>query len=223
MTEQRADQIDPWPFRHLVLRTPRLELRPDDDVGLIELAEVAIAGVHPPDGLPLGRQWRDESTEDIARGLVQALWRDRANLSPTNWSLNFLIRRDGRVIGVQGIAADQFAVKREVTTASWLGMAFQGNGFGTEARVAVLTMAFDYLGTVQARTTAWEDAFASQQVSRKLGYRPDGTERGVRRGHPGSFVRMLLCRSDFDQHRLRPLAIEGLQPYLPQLGVDHPQ
>lgn len=222
MTEL-ANRIDPWPFRHLVLRTPRLELRPDDDEGLIELAEVAIAGVHPPDGLPLGRPWRDESNEDIARGLVQALWRDRANLSPTNWSLNFLIRRDGQVIGVQGISADQFAVKREVTTASWLGMPFQGNGFGTEARVAVLTMAFDYLGAVQARTTAWEDAFASQQVSRKLGYRPDGTERSVRRGQPGSFVRMLLCRSDFDQHRLRPLAIEGLQPCLPQLGVDHPQ
>ena len=24
---------DPWPLRHLVLRTPRLELRPDDDAG----------------------------------------------------------------------------------------------------------------------------------------------------------------------------------------------
>lgn len=54
MTEQ-ADRIDPWPFRHLVLRTPLLELRPDDDKGLIELAAVASAGVHPPDGLAMGQ------------------------------------------------------------------------------------------------------------------------------------------------------------------------
>lgn len=127
------------------------------------------------------------------------------------------------MIGVQGISADQFAIKREVTTASWLGMSFQGNGFGAEARVAVLTMAFDYLAAVQAGTTAREDAHASQQVSRKLGYHLHGTERGVRRGRPGSFVRMLLCRTDFDQHRLRSLEIEELPPCLPQLGVNQPQ
>jgi hypothetical protein len=27
---------EPWPLRHLVLRTPRLELRPDDDAGLLD-------------------------------------------------------------------------------------------------------------------------------------------------------------------------------------------
>lgn len=31
--------MDPWPLRHLVLHTPRLELRPDDDAGL-QLGEV---------------------------------------------------------------------------------------------------------------------------------------------------------------------------------------
>ena len=43
---------DPWPLRHLVLRTPRLELRPDDDAGLLELAEEARLGVHPPELMP---------------------------------------------------------------------------------------------------------------------------------------------------------------------------
>ena len=38
---------EPWPLRHLVLRTPRLELRPDDDAGLLELVEEAYRGVHP--------------------------------------------------------------------------------------------------------------------------------------------------------------------------------
>jgi hypothetical protein len=30
--------IDPWPLRHLIMRTRRLTLRPDDDEGLYELA-----------------------------------------------------------------------------------------------------------------------------------------------------------------------------------------
>ncbi|MFC3899118.1 hypothetical protein ACFOWZ_47300 [Lentzea rhizosphaerae] len=33
-----------WPLRNLVLRTPRLELRPDDDEGLYELVDVAPRG-----------------------------------------------------------------------------------------------------------------------------------------------------------------------------------
>ena len=37
-----------WPLRDLVLRTPRLELRPDDDAGLFELAAVAYGGVRRP-------------------------------------------------------------------------------------------------------------------------------------------------------------------------------
>ena len=35
---------DPWPLRHLVLRTPRLELRPEDDAGLLELVDLPTAG-----------------------------------------------------------------------------------------------------------------------------------------------------------------------------------
>ena len=38
--------MEHWPLRHLVLRTPRLELRPDDIAGLDELVAVAY-GRHP--------------------------------------------------------------------------------------------------------------------------------------------------------------------------------
>lgn len=50
---------DPWPLRHLVLRTPRLELRPDDDPGLLELLAEACQGVHPPERMPFGFPWTD--------------------------------------------------------------------------------------------------------------------------------------------------------------------
>ncbi len=50
---------DPWPLRHLVLRTPRLELRPVDDDGLFALAELARLGVHAPELMPFTTPWTD--------------------------------------------------------------------------------------------------------------------------------------------------------------------
>ena len=39
------DALRHWPLAGLVLRTPRLELRPDDDAGLAALADRALDGV----------------------------------------------------------------------------------------------------------------------------------------------------------------------------------
>ena len=55
-------QSHPWPLWRLVLRTPRLELRPDDDAGLVELLAEACRGVHPPAEMPFGVPWTDART-----------------------------------------------------------------------------------------------------------------------------------------------------------------
>jgi RimJ/RimL family protein N-acetyltransferase len=189
--------MDPWPFRHLVLRTPRLELRPDDDEGLLELVEQAYRGVHPPDEMPFGVGWTDAAPEDLGRNVVQHYWRLRAALTPSSWSLNFLTRLDGRVIGTQELRADDFAIAREVHTGSWIGLEHQGKGFGTEMRAAVLALAFDHLGAVRARSSAWTGNPKSLGVSRKLGYVEDGTQRVTRRGQASDDVRLLVTHDGF--------------------------
>jgi hypothetical protein len=90
--------MDPWPLRHLVLRTPRLELRPDDDAGLLELAEEAERGVHAPDYMPFFVPW----TDNKPREWLQYYWATRAALRPDDWTIQFLVRHNGRVIGEQG-------------------------------------------------------------------------------------------------------------------------
>ena len=69
---------------------------------------------------------------------------------------------------------------REVATSSWLGLDDQGKGYGTEARAGLLTLAFDCLGAHSAIAEVFEDNYASQRVSVKLGYRPDGISRDAR-------------------------------------------
>ena len=211
--------MDPWPLRHLVLRTPRLELRPDDDAGLLELAEVAVGGVHPPDEMPFLTPWTDGTPEEIAAGTLRWHWRSRAELAPSAWRLNLLVRREGRVVGMQGLGAEGFAVTREVRTGSWLGRRHQGQGVGTEMRAAVLLFAFDHLGAATARSAAFTDNPASLRVSEKLGYRRDGTEVVARRGRATQDVRLLVDPATFRRPDWE-LRVTGLDACRPTLGLN---
>jgi RimJ/RimL family protein N-acetyltransferase len=209
---------DPWPFHQLVLRTPRLELRPDDDAGLRELNEAALAGVHAPDEMPFYVPWTQAPPDVLGRQTMQFYWRNRAEVGSTGWTLNFLVRLEGTVIGTQGLKATNFAVTREVSSGSWITRRLQGQGFGTEIRAAVLQLAFDHLGADAARSGAFADNPASRAVSRKLGYREDGTNTVERLGSRATEIRLLLRSEDF----VRPgwkLEVEGLDPCLPLLGI----
>ncbi len=95
-----------WPLRDLVLRTPRLELRPDD--GLDELIEAAYAGVHPHDEMLFLVRWTDADPRYLGRELLRYFWSQRAALAPERWTINFLIRHDDRVIGTQGMSGADF-------------------------------------------------------------------------------------------------------------------
>jgi RimJ/RimL family protein N-acetyltransferase len=180
-----------------VLRTPRLTLRPIDDEGLYELAELALRGIHPVEEMPFLQPWTDQPPDELVRGVVQHQWAARSRLQPTNWSLGFLARCDGQVIGVQDLSARDFAITREVSTGSWLGSGYQGRGFGTEMRAAALLLAFDHLGATAARSGAYVDNPASLRVSEKLAYRRDGTDTFVRRGKAVTEIRLLLEASHF--------------------------
>ena len=209
---------EPWPLRHLVLRTPRLELRPDDDAGLLELVNEAYLGVHPPDQMPFGVPWTDTPTEHLGREMLQFYWSERVAVRPEKWVINFLVRLDGRVVGTQGMRAADFGILREAGTGSWVGMRHQSRGIGTEMRAAVLAFAFDHLGAARARSSAFVHNHASLRVSERLGYRHDGTMWVVRRGRRTEEIRLLVTPETF----VRPdwkLEVEGVDACRPLLGV----
>lgn len=205
-------------MRDLVLHTPRLELRPDDDPALDGLVTAAYGGVHPPDEMPFLVPWTDADPRYLGRGILQYFWSQRAALAPECWTVNFVVRYEGRVIGTQSLAGTDFATIREVSTGSWLGMAHQGRGLGTEMRAAVLLLAFDHLGAVRARSDAFADNHASHRVSAKLGYRRDGTRTAVRRGVAAEDVRLVLDADGFRRPSWE-LRAEGVAGCLGLLGA----
>lgn len=197
-----------WPLFDLRVRTSRLELRLPTTDELSELAELSVDGVHDPAFMPFLVPWTDEPPAQRARSVMQYHWRQLAAWSPENWSLNFVVLHDGVVIGTQEIFGKNFAVLKEFGSGSWLGQRYQGNGFGTEMRAAILHLGFAGLCGEYAVSGAFDDNAASLGVSHRLGYRSDGAGRFVRRGAAAGFTRLRLHRSEWS--RREDMVIAGL-------------
>jgi len=211
--------VDHFPLLGLRLTTPRLELRLPSPEDLGALADTAAEGVHAPDTMPFTVPWTDRPPAEVARGVVQHHWLTLAQWTPDDWELDLTVFHAGEVVGQQTLRARDFAVLRQVSSGSWLGMRHHGKGIGTEMRAAVLHLAFAGLGADEALTSAFAGSHASHAVSRKLGYQDNGDGRQNVRGTMTAERRMRLTRTDWERHATTPVTIEGLAPCLPMFGV----
>jgi RimJ/RimL family protein N-acetyltransferase len=208
-----------WALFDLRLRTPRLELRLPTEALIDDLIDVALDGVHDPDFMPFAVPWTDAPRDQLPLNTLQFFWQTLAEFRTDSWRLPFAVLHHGLAVGTQLLRADEFSVLREVSTGSWLGRAYQGQGIGTEMRAAVLHLAFDGLGAEYANSAAFTDNLASHRVSRKLGYVENGIERRRRRDGIVTDVRLRLDRAAWGVHRTIPVTVEGLEACLPALGV----
>ena len=199
-----------WPQYGLTITTPRLELRLPDEAELAKIAHLAGAGVHRPDERPFLTPWADGSYEDRARAVLQGHWSGLAAWCLTAWQLGFGVFRAGEPIGLVNLRAREFQVVREVTTSSWLGIAHQRNGYGAEARIGLLTLAFDHLGANAALTEVFQDNRSSQGVSSKLGYEHDGISVDARGSEAVISDRLRLTRQKWTQQQRPTVTVAGM-------------
>jgi RimJ/RimL family protein N-acetyltransferase len=209
-----------WPLPGLRLRTDVLELRLPDEADLRALARLAEAGVHEPATQPFAVPWSDADPIERARGTMRFHWSTWGSWTPADWSLNLVAVDDAVVVGTIGLSGRDFAVVREVATGSWVGRAYQGRGFGTQMRAAMLALAFDGLGARFATSGAFTFNAASLAVSARLGYRDDGAEWRTNRGQPAELRRLRLDRESWLAHREIAVDISGLEPCLPFFGIE---
>ncbi|NSC22420.1 GNAT family N-acetyltransferase [Streptomyces albus subsp. chlorinus] len=201
-----------WPLYGLRLTTPRLELRLPDGRALAAMAELAAGKVHGDDEMPFSVPWTAASPEERKRGCFQHVLSTIANWRPDAWTLSMAVVHDGTVIGRHDLRADDFSVVRECQTGSWLGAAYQGRGFGTEMRAALLHLAFEGLGARCMTSAAMADNPRSRRVSEKLGYRPDGMSVEAVQGRARTLHRFRLDRAGWETHRTVPVEMTGLGP-----------
>jgi RimJ/RimL family protein N-acetyltransferase len=208
----------PWPLFDLRLKTPRLELRLPTDDDLLELAHVAREGVMDEGQTFFVVPWHELPSPAFERQFLLHWWASRGSWSPSNWNIAFAGVAEGRPIGIQDMMARDFAVRRTVTTASWIGRAHQGHGYGTQMRAAVLSLAFDGLAAEVAESGFFPGNSASARVSEKLGYAPNGEDVWAVSGKRVVEQRLRVTREMW-RRDLVPVTIEGLEPCLHLFGV----
>jgi RimJ/RimL family protein N-acetyltransferase len=209
----------PWPIYDIRVWTERLELRLPTEDELLELLDIARSGIHDPNEMPFGFAWTDQPSPFFERSFLQYHWSTRATFGPAKWNLDFGVWAEGRLVGTQGIDAENFAVLRSVSTGSWLAREFQGQGIGKEMRQAVLGFAFDHLGAVWAKSGSFSDNPASAAVSRAVGYEEDGIDVLAPRGEPRELIRWRMHVDQWHARERPQVEVAGLERCLDLFGL----
>ncbi|MCW4465510.1 GNAT family N-acetyltransferase [Glutamicibacter sp. MNS18] len=214
-----------WPAAGLRARSGPLELRWINDRLLAELAELAAEGIHAPGQMPFTVPWSRGTKDQVARNVLEYQWAVRSQVGPGKLVLEMAVLLDGVPVGVQAASGDNWAILRSVETGSWLGRAQQGRGLGTRMRALMLHLLFDGLHAREVRSTAFADNHASNAVSIKTGYLPDGRFRDVREGAPVTVNRYRMDVERFGHRRDSlagllgaPVEISGAEPVRDRLA-----
>jgi len=195
-----------WPLFGLEVRTDVVTLRYPDDEMLIELMELAAAGIHDESFMPFGVPWTREDPPALQQKGLQFHWRCRAELSADSLRIPLACFVDDELVGTSDLFATSFTTLRQFETGSWLGRGFQGRGIGKAMRAATLALGFDGLGGVRALTGAWDDNGPSIGVTRSLGYAEQGHRWMDREGTATKMVGFEMEPEQFE--RVRPADVE---------------
>jgi RimJ/RimL family protein N-acetyltransferase len=212
-----------WPIAGLRLQSGPFELRTPSDADLAELAQIYPADVPFDPTLPVGPGTREQQA---AQAVLRHAWRARAELSPARWRLCFAAYAGGVPVGQQDLKAAGFPGRRIVETSSWVGKEFRGRGYGKAMRALVLHLAFEGLGAVAAESESAEGNDAALGVTRSLGYDPCGDTYAMAGSKVEHRLWARLTRERWSLihqgYSIAPIAMQGLEPCLPLLGLDEP-
>ena len=148
------------------LETARLRIRPYRDADIPEL-------------LPLiGTREVAATTLRIAHPYTEQDARDFFELAkePDKLWLAITLRADGRQIGGIGLRLERQHQHAEL--GYWLGVAYWGQGYATEAAREMLRYGFEELGLHRIFATHFKRNAASGRILKKLGMQYEGCQRG---------------------------------------------
>ena len=169
--------------------------------------------------MPFSTPWTDAPAADLPLRFAKFHWGTRASFTRESWSLQLITTWEGVVVGTQGFSTQDYLVTRSGETGSWLGQEHQGHGIGTAMRRAMCAFLFDCLDAHEITSGAFVDNPASLAVSMKVGYRPNGLRRMVRR--PGKWqVNQALVLTPETFVRGPEIIVEGLEPVRRLVGLE---
>lgn len=204
---------DVWPPYAFTISCGDMSLRVVRDDDLPELIELVLDGIHEPDAMPFSVPWTRVPAERAPAEYARYHWASRPLVQPNDFALHCAVRVGGELVGVQDLGGQDFCLTRAAKTGSWLALRFHGRGIGTRMRQAVCAFGFDVLGATELRSSAFVDNPASLAVSRKVGYRSDGSFVVDREGVAATQQRLLL-RPEWLVRAEQPVEFSGTEPLL---------
>jgi RimJ/RimL family protein N-acetyltransferase len=207
-----------WPLFDLRITTSRLQLRLPNEELCDQLIDTILDRVHDQDRMPFS-SWNKRPREELPFNTLSHLWGQLAGFTRDDWSLPLAVVIDGTAAGMQSLMARKFPITRQVDTGSWLGLRYQGHGYGTEMRAAALHFAFTALGAEVAVSTSFADNAASIAVSRRNGYKDNGVDRRARDGMMQEALQFRLTRDEWERHRSVEVQVDGFDRCRPLFGL----
>jgi len=209
-----------YPPLDLKVITPKLELHGATDVLLTQLLPIVREGVaeRQPDPFDDPMSLYDDNPVR-ERKWLQAIWRGRGTVRPEAWRLYFVVMLGEEAVGMQDLIGVNFDTFRTVNSFSWLAPGARQQGLGREMRAAILHLAFEGFGAMQASSEAFFDNVASNRVSEALGYQPNGHDWATRRGEPAMLNRWQLTRDVWTLNRRSDIELVGVEACKPVLSI----
>jgi RimJ/RimL family protein N-acetyltransferase len=152
-------------------------------------------------------------------GWLRGVWRGRGTVSPERWRLHFVVMLDGEPVGMQDVIGDEFDTFGTVETSSWVSADVRRRGIGIEIRSAILHLAFEGLGALEAVSEAAIDNHGSNRISERLGYERNGTSWATHQGKPVLGQRWRLDRETWAGRRRGDIAMNGVEACRTTLGM----
>ena len=117
----------------------------------------------------------------------------------TGFPFGIWLKAEEKLIGAMEIGNEMRHRRGEL--GYWLGKAFWGQGYTTEAAYSVLRFTFETLGLNRVFATHYARNPASGRVMQKIGMTYEGTLRGhvVKWGEPIDLLYYSILRAEYDQ------------------------
>lgn len=193
-----------------------LVMRPVRERDVTQINHLVAQGIHAENARPFLVPWNLGDNQPLES--LQFFYRAWGTFTPESWRLPLAVERDGVIVGVQDVFAENFPTTRVAETGSWLTRSQQGRGTGTLMRQAILQFAFDHMGAVAMTSGAWSDNHTSRRVSEKCGYILKGTEIRDRQGVMLPIDEFIVT-SDTVVRPPHDVRVEGVEPFLRQIGI----
>jgi len=177
------------------LTTRRLKLRPPNPSDA--------AALHPlcaDERLTEFLAWAPHDSPEATRQMIVALVQSQQSAQAFHW----VVEADVGIVGIVSLIDVRWRHRtwtlNRAELAYWIGVPFQGRGFGTEAAAEILQFAFSGLGLRKIRVFHAADNPGSGNTIRKLGFRFVGEERAAfeKAGRTHNLMHFELIESEYD-------------------------